>query len=205
MENLTNTEVKIDNTLEYKISNHAKQRYAERIMGKDDAGDINRFIIGNEEKIKTDIHKLIYYGQSIYSGKQSQKDGKGKVLDVYLKDCWVVLVDNSNNVVVTLYKIDLGLDDEFNKAYISKMIEKLNKCKESLENTRSEVQGESNMYREMTNNAETQIKEYKSAIKNLEELCSAYQTIINNNDVKMLQANREVAEVVNTLVGKKEF
>lgn len=205
MENLTNTETRIDNTLEYKISNHAKQRYAERIMGKDDAGDINRFIIGNEEKIKTDIHKLIYYGQSIYSGKQSQKDGKGKVLDVYLKDCWVVLVDNSNNVVVTLYKIDLGLDDEFNKAYISKMIEKLNKHKESLENTRSQVQGESNMYREMINNAETQIKEYKSAIKNLEELCSAYQTIINNNDVKMLQANREVAEVVNTLVGKKEF
>ena len=205
MENLTNTEVRIDNTLEYKISNHAKQRYAERIMGKDDAGDINRFIIGNEEKIKTDIHKLIYYGQSIYSGKQSQKDGKGKVLDVYLKDCWVVLVDNSNNVVVTLYKIDLGLDDEFNKAYISKMIKKLNKCKEFLENTRSEVQGESDMYREMINNAETQIKEYKSAIKNLEELCSAYQTIINNNDVKMLQANREVAEVVNTLVGKKEF
>lgn len=191
--------------VEYKISRHAQERYAERIMGKENKVDISRFITLNEEKIKTDIHKLINFGMIIYTGKQSQKDGKGKVIDVYLKDCWVVLVDSSSKNVVTLYKIDLGLDDEFNKAYISKMLEKLNVNKEVLENVQRQVQEESNTYRELINDAEIQIKEYRSMIKNLEELCVGYKTVIENNNVKVAQANRDVAEVLNTLIGRREF
>lgn len=189
----------------YKISQHCKTRYAERIMNKDSKNDINRFIVENEEKIKTDINKMIEYGNLLYVGKQSQKDGKGNVLNVYLKDTWVVLVDVKSEVVVTLYKIDLGLDDEFNKAYISKMMEKLNCCKKVLEDTQLELQIESNTYRELINDAEAQINEYKSMVKNLEEMCVGYKTILENNNVKIAQANRDVADVVNTLINKKEF
>lgn len=193
------------NKVEYKISNHCEQRYAERIMDKDNKNDINRFIVENREKIKTDINKLIQYGEFIYSGKQSQKDGKGNVIDVYLKDLWVVLVDNKSKNVVTLYKIDLGLDDEFNKMYMSKMMDKLNNSKRELENAQLQVQNESNMYRNLINETESQINEYKSMIKNLEELCSGYRIIIDNNSVKVSQINKDVAEVVNALIGKKEF
>ena len=61
------------------------------------------------------------------------------------------------------------------------------------------------MYREMINDAESQIKEYRSMIKNLEELCVGYKSIIDNNCVKVSQANREVAEIINTLINKREF
>lgn len=64
------------NKVEYKISSHCEQRYAERIMNKDNKNDINRFIVENREKIKADINKMINYGELIYIGKQSQKDGK---------------------------------------------------------------------------------------------------------------------------------
>lgn len=188
----------------YNISAHAKQRYAERIMGKEDT-DVNRFVTLNEEKIKTDINKLISYGTLIFTGKQSQKDGKGNIVDVFLKDCWVVIADSRAKNVITLYKIDLGLDDEFNKAYISKMIEKLNANKEVLESVQQQVQEESNAYREMINDAETQVKEYRGMIKNLEELCVGYKTVIDNNHVKVAQANKDVVEVLNTLIGKREF
>ena len=180
------------------------ERYAERVMGKEDI-DINRFITLNEDKIKTDINKLISYGTLIYQGKQSQKDGKGNVIDVYLKDCWVVLADNRAKNVVTLYKIDLGFDEEFNKLYVSKMMEKLNTYKEVLENTKQQVQAESNTYKEMISDAEIQIKEYRTMIKNLEELCVGYKTIVDNNNVKVAQANKDVADVMNTLIGRREF
>lgn len=199
------TEINAENIIEYKISKHAKERYAERIMNKEDMGDINRFIAGNEEKIKMDINKLIHYGEMIYTGKQSTRDGKGNVIDVYLKNTWIILVDNKSEVVVTLYKIDLGLDDEFNKIYISKMMEKLNKSKEVLDVVQSEVQVESDMYKEYIDDAETQIKEYKVMIKNLEELCEGYQTIVDNNVVKVSQAKKEVTDTINTLIGKREF
>ena len=191
--------------MDYKISQHAKQRFAERIMDKDDKNDINRFIVENEDKIKTDINKMIQFGEMIYVGKQSQKDGKGNVLNVYLKDLWVVLVDGKSETVVTLYKIDLGLDDEFNKAYVSKMMEKLNEYKKVLNDIQLQVQSESNMYRDMIDDNETQIKEYRAWIKNLEELSEGYKTIVDNNCVKISQANRDVTDTINKLIGKKEF
>ena len=194
----------IENVVAYTISAHAKQRYAERIMGKEDT-DVNRFVTLNEDKIKTDINKLINYGELIYQGRQSKKDSNGNTVDVYLKDTWVVLADSKTKNVITLYKIDLGLDDDFNKAYVSKMVEKLNTNKEVLKNVQQQVQAESNTYREMISDADTQIKEYRSMIKNLEELCVGYKAVIDNNHVKIAQANKDVVDVLNTLIGKREF
>lgn len=189
----------------YKISKHAKERYAKRIMSIDSNNDIQRFIIENEEKIWIDINKMITYGSLIYSGRQSQKDGKGKVLEVYLMDLWIVLVDSQDNVVVTLYKIDLGLGEDFNREYISKCIDKLTKFKNKASEIQLNIYQETNMYKELINEAEIQIKEYKSYIKNLEEMVDGYKKIMDNNSVKLLQANAEVANIINTIVGKKEF
>lgn len=195
----------VNNAVKYTISKHARERYAERIMGKEENLDINRFITFNEEKIQTDINKLINYGQLIFTGQQSSRDGKKGLVDVFLNGCWIVLADNRSHNVITLYKIDLGLDEEFNKIYISKMLDKLNSCKETLENIQKQVQEESNTYKGMIAQAEAQIKDYRTMIKNLEELCSGYKTIIDNNIVKVSQANRDVTDVLNTLIGKKEF
>ena len=189
----------------YKITKHAQTRYSERIIGNSDANSINRFIVENEEKIKTDINKMISFGECIFVGKQSQKDGKGNVLNVFLKDTWVVLVDTKAECVVTLYKIDLGCGDDFNLQYISKMMEKINYSKDSLMSAKLEVEAESITYKELIDSYQAQINEYRSMIKNLEELCKDYQSIIDNNIVKVYKANREVADLVNTLVGKREF
>ena len=189
----------------YKISKHAEERYTQRLLNKEDVNDVNKFIVENKEKIKTDINKMIRYGDLLYIGKQSQKDGKGNVLNVYLKDCWIVLVDVKASVVVTLYKIDLGCGDDFNLQYISKMKEKLDEKKKNLEDVQLEVLNESNEYKDIINEAQCQINEYKSLIKNLESMISAYQSIIDNNVVKVSQANKEIADVINTLVNKKEF
>lgn len=193
------------NKNEYKISSHCQQRYAERIMGKEEKADVARFVSLNEDKIKTDINKMIEYGNCIYSGRQSQKDGKGKVIDVYVQDTWVLLVDEREKVVVTLYRIDLGLGDEFNNTYVAKMLEKLNSTKAILEDVQKQVQEESDMYRQMINDAEIQIKERRAEIRNLEELSTAYKIIIDNNSIKVGRAEKDVADVLNKLIEKKVF
>lgn len=190
---------------DYKVSQHCEQRYAERLLGKDNKNDINKFIVENKEKIKIDINKMISYGECIFVGKQSQKDGKGKVLNVYLKDIYVILVDIPSSVIVTLFKIDLGLGDDFNREYISKMMDKINESKKELEDVQLEVLKESNMYKELIDSTEAQINEYRAMIKNLEELCNGYASVIGNNNVKISQANRKVADCVNALINKKEF
>ncbi len=190
----------------YTISNHAKQRYAERIMGRDDTTEINRYVNLNEEKIKTDINKMITYGELIYTGIQHKNDKKlAAPVDVYVKDCWVVLADNKTKNVITLYKIDLGVDDDFNKLYINKMLEKLNTAKKAANEIRQQIEEENLGYTEIIEESEMSIKQYRSMINNLEKLIDGYNIVLSNNTARVAEADMAAAEVLNTLIGKKTF
>lgn len=189
----------------YKITKHAKERYVERILNKDNNNEIQTFIVQNEEKILNDITKMITYGELIYTGKQATKDNKSNTVNVYLNGCWIVLVDAFTNNVITLYKVDLWCGDEFNEEYIRRMLEKINEAKTNLSNVKDSSTEEANVYREMIAQNIAQINEYKTFIKNLESLNESYKQIIDNNTVSVGQANRRVADLVNNLIGKKEF
>lgn len=195
----------VTGNITYSISKHAKERYAERILNKEDNNEIQRFIAENEDKIITDINKMVSYGDLIYTGKTAHKDGKGNAVSVFLKDCWIVLVDTRSRNVITLYKIDLGCGDDFNLQYISKMMEQLREKQDNLLGVQLEVEEESKVYKEMIEGYEAQINEFKSNIKNLENLCADYKDIIDNNKVKISIATREVADCINKLIGKREF
>ena len=189
----------------YTISKHCKERYAERILGRDNNNEIQSFIVQNEDKILNDITKMITYGELIFSGKQSTKNDKSNTVHVYIQGCWIVLVDAFTNNVITLYKVDLGCGDEFNTEYVTLMLERINNAKTELSATQLKNINEANMYREMIDQNTSQINEYKNFIKNLEALNEGYKQIIDNNTVRISQANREVANIVNVLIGKKEF
>ena len=100
----------------YSISKHAEERYAERIMERDTKGDIAVFINEHKEKISTDINKMIEFGKKIYSGKSPQlsqkNNNKPYIVDIYLNGYWVIIVGKENNTVITLYNIDLQVDQK---------------------------------------------------------------------------------------------
>lgn len=193
------------NETTYTISKHAKERYAARILNKDNNNEIQSFIVQNEDKMLTDITKMITYGELIFSGKQSTRDNKSNTVHVYLNGCWIVLVDAFTDNVITLYKVDLGCGDDFNTEYVTRMLEQINKAKDEVSSVQLKNINETNMYREMIEQNISQINEYKKFIKNLEALNDSYKQIIDNNTVHISQANKEVAQLVNKLIGKKEF
>lgn len=189
----------------YTVSKHAKERYTERIMEKATNNEIQTFIVQNEDKIIGDINKMIQYGELIYTGKQTQKDNRTYNVEVYLNGLWVVITDVKSKNVITLYKIDLGVDDEFNQEYVNRMMEKFNAAKENLDIVTLEVEKENDSYKTVIEQNTAQINEYKSYIKNLEELNVGYKTIVDNNAVKIKMVSTEVTDVLNKLIGKKEF
>ena len=189
----------------YTVSKHAKERYAERIMERATNNEIQIFVVQNEDKIIGDINRMIQYGELIYTGKQTQKDGRTYNVEVYLNGLWVVITDIKSKNVITLYKIDLGVDDEFNLEYVHRMMDNFNAAKENLEAVTLEVERENDSYKTMIEQNIALINEYKSYIKNLEELNAGYKTIVDNNAVKIKMAGTEVTDVLNKLIGKKEF
>ena len=188
----------------YNISKHAATSYAERILGKDDAAEVARFVTTHEEKMKTDISKMINYGELIFTGKQYTRDGRGNMLNVYMSQTWVVLVDTKDNVI-TLYSVDLGCGDDLNNEYVSRMLAQINTAKEELDDIKKKNEEEATNYRGMIEENEALIKEYRSYIKNLETLNESYKSVIGNNTVTISVAERKVADLVNTLIKKKEF
>ena len=196
-----NTKYKLDTI---KVSQHAKERYSERIMDKDNKLDVNLFISQHETKIKEDIYKMIQYGTLIYSGRSVSEFNKQPV-DIFLNDTWVIIVDIQKSNVITLYSIDLGLGREFNHEYICKLIDKLDKAKEKFEEINMEIQTQKENYSSIIQSNNEQIKDYKNLINNLEKQNQAYQDVIENLNANRLVAEKEVRDIIAIITGRKVF
>lgn len=195
------TNYKLENL---KLSNHAKERYAERIMDKDNKADINVFIQKNEQKIKEDIFKMITYGELLYSGRPTVDYNKQPV-DIFLKDTWVIIVDIAKQNVITLYSIDLGLGDDFNKEYINKLLEKLYSAKQRYEEAQIGINTQIETYNTIVKENIDMINDYRSKIKILEKQNQGYLDVIDTLRVENTAAEREVRDVVAVMTGKKVF
>ena len=195
------TNYKLENL---KLSNHAKERYAERIMDKDNKADINVFIQKNEQKIKEDIFKMITYGELLYSGRPTVDYNKQPV-DIFLKDTWVIIVDIAKQNVITLYSIDLGLGDDFNKEYINKLLEKLSSAKQRYEEAQIGINTQIETYNTIVKENIDMINDYRSKIKILEKQNQGYLDVIDTLRVENTAAEREVRDVVAVTTGKKVF
>lgn len=186
------------------ISEHAKQRYAERIMDKDDKMSISSFVVTHEEKIKQDIEKMIEFGTLIYTGI-STHDYNKEVVDVYLRDTWVVIVDNKKQKVITLYSIDLGVGKEFNELYINKLLKQLEEAKSDYEKTKELIDKSNEEYEVLIKDNEEIITEYKKTIKSLEEQNESYKDVIANSKAALNVNEDKVRDILGRLIGKKVF
>lgn len=192
--------------MEYQISKHAKERYAERIMDKDLKIEVTAFVVEHDQKIIEDINKMIEFGECIYRGKQTDSiHSKTNIITVFVKDCWIILVDAQKYNVITLYKVDFGLGEEFNKIYMSKMLEKVHTINEEINDLKIAVGLENNNYQDMIQENEAQINEFRRFIKNLESLNDSYREIIKTGEVAIDMKNKELGDLINSIVGKKEF
>lgn len=189
------------NELSINLTNHVKERYAERIIGRDTKSDIAVFIAQNEEKIYNDISNMIKYGDLIFEGTQVDS----KSVKVYRKDTWMIILDSKTNAVITLYKIELGAGPELDKLYIEKMLEKLKECQEEEKKAQEEVENDTKDYKTIISDMEIQIAEYRKAIKEMEALVSNYKDTIHNSNARLIKVKENTANVLNKLLSKKHF
>lgn len=184
------------------LSQHVKERYAERIKGKEDKSSIGVFIAQNEDRILSDISKMIEFGDLIYTGRSFTKDNK-KTVCIYLCHLWILHIDKDSNTVITLYNIDLGLGDDFNKEYVEKIktrileeTAKWDECKENAAKTKVD-------YQELIESNETVIKDYKKVINSLEEQNEDYRSLILSANTQVDIAENTVREIIARFIGKK--
>ena len=184
-----------------KITQHVKERYAERIMGRENKTDISVFISQHEQKIADDIEKMIAYGDLLYSGK-SLRDGGNKA-DVYIKDKWIIIYDPQKDNVVTLYNIDLGVGDDYDIAFIARARNQIEAAKAQYAEAEARVKEDVAYYEEKIKDNECMISDYRQKIRNLESYNQAFKDVLANLKSDMNIADQKVREAVMVLTGRK--
>lgn len=182
------------------ISQHARERYAERIKEKDER-DIPTYVAQNKERIESDINKMVQYGEIIYQGSLKDKN----IVNVILNGTWVVLTDKDNQKVITLYKIDFHLGEEFNKNFISLQLEKICEAKKNYEEIVEKVNKDKEQYKRLIEDNTQEINEIKSVIKALEAQSEGYANLVKGLEADKIRAEMEIKASIMDLVCKKEF
>lgn len=186
--------------IKYNITNHALERYAERMAGKAEITDVRIYINEHKDDINERINKLINYGEMIFEGKIKDHNSS----QIYYKDKWVVIVDPKNKNVVTLYKIDLG-DEEVNELFVNKMLEKIKREKDNLHNIKEETENKIAEYKQVIEDNDHEIKYSKKLIKSLEEINEGYNILIKNANLDIDKQNKKVVDLIETLIARKQF
>lgn len=194
----SSNEVELTN---FNISKHASERYAERIANCDNATDIHKYITLHSADIKKHINQMCTFGNKIYSGKLRDKPEA----DIYRKDNWIIIVDAKINNVITMYKVDLKLGEEFNTMFIDKSQERLDSAVELRNEAALEINSVVSSYEEIIKENTNMVNEYRSIINKLEEQSKAYKKVIETNSVKLKTFDIEINEIVDAMVCKKVF
>ena len=71
----------------YTVSNHAKERYAERCKDRDSRLEITTYVAEHSQRIEEEINRMLRYGKRVYTGRT--EGGKDRVpKEVYVNGLW---------------------------------------------------------------------------------------------------------------------
>lgn len=158
------------------FTQHVLERYVERTMNKT-GNEIKQFLAQNEEQVKQQILKLYQYSEPFWQGKN--KDHNYTYFRIN-KNGWLIVIDKNKTKLITLYKIDLGLGEEFNKQYISEMKKNVDILNEKIETAKTD-------YNDKVLSNNKVIEELKDQIKLLQA-----QIKSSNDTIELLEKEKDV-------------
>lgn len=158
------------------FTQHVLERYVERTMNKT-GNEVKQFLAQNEEQVKQQILKLYQYSEPFWYGKNKEHNYTYFRIN---KNGWLIVIDKNKTKLITLYKIDLGLGEEFNKQYITAMTETVKEQSQEIENCREDYQNT--------------VSDNNNVIEGLKSQNSIMQAQIkaNNDTIEMLGKNADI-------------
>lgn len=179
------------------ISNHCFERYHERV--KKNSGP---FLDSYKNKYQEELEKLYKSCKKIYSGVIGHSTNP---VDVYVNQHgWVIIANDKQSLLVTIYKVDLGLDDDsLTKEFIKKSLEKIQRLEnELLEKTVSIDEEKEELKKKIAANEE-QIKEYNLYISQLKDQNDAYKDLLKVLDANSYKAKRDLRDAIENYMVKE--
>lgn len=158
------------------ISNHAKERYVERIKGITDKQEIKRYIATEEERIEKEIDKLYQYSELIFTG-QIGGDRATKSFRLNKDICLVVNVD----CIITIYRINFAFPEHTRQMVIEDL-------KNEILRLQQDIYDESNKLLEQDCEIDNKINSLQIEIKQLQD-----EIELKKAEIEMYQASKKAS------------
>lgn len=165
------------------ITNHAKERYIERIKGITDKQEIKRYLVAEDERIVKEINKLYEHSELIYRG-QIGSDRATK--DFYMNGDICLVVDDC---IRTIYHINFAFPE-------STRLMVINDLKNEIRRLQEKVEEENKLLQEKDLDINTSIRFLELEIKNLQEEIEVKKAEIEANEA-IKKANRGNIRLLN--------
>lgn len=178
------------------ISNHCFTRYHERV--KDAEGP---FVDSLKERYTKELELLYGHCKKIYSGIIGHST---KPVDVYVNpQGWVLITNDKDQVMITLYKVDLGIENaDLNKQYITASLKRIDELEEAMLQTSLKVDEEKQEYVKQIEANEALIKEYRQTINSLETRNVALRDLVKTSDATIYQAQISLRDAIQNYMVK---
>lgn len=185
------------------VSNHAATRYAERIADKETKNDINGYVAKHMDKITKDINTMLDHAEFLYCGKLGNKNQTN--VNAYIQGTWVILTDVNKKNVITIYKVEFNIGEDFNKTFVSKMMDKIHEDQSVYAETKKQLDSRKKSLEDQKNDNTKCINEYKALIKKLEQQNISLTDLIKDITIENTTAEMTLKEDIEKLVLKVEF
>lgn len=178
------------------ISNHCFQRYHERVREKN-----TPFIDSLKERYTKELEAMYEHCTKIYSGIIGHSS---KPVDVYVNQHgWVLITNDREKTMITIYKIDLGIgDDELNKKYIESSLKRINELQEQLLEKSVKIDEQKASCKKHIEANEALIKEHTTVINELREQNAGYNDLIKSLDANMYQEQTALRDAIENYMVK---
>jgi len=104
------------------VTNHAIERYCERVLKVEDA-DIKAFLTQEKkEEIKLKLSEIFERTKFVYSGKYNDN----AISNFYLNEDLLLVTNKTSEAILTLYYVEFGFAKGTNKKIIEDLMEEIN-------------------------------------------------------------------------------
>ena len=187
--------------LNINISNHCIQRYIERVKNN------NRNItVANDDEngIINEIKKLFISSDFYFEGQIGKSTN---IVRVYCnRNGWIFLVSKDNTTLITVYKVDLLVDDdELDQMYVEKALEKIKTLKDIFDEQDKDAREEISNCQKEINLITSQIDEYEDLIKQLRKRKESLQLLMQTSSSKTASAKKELKDVLEDFIIKDKL
>lgn len=163
------------------VTNHALQRYAERIK-KVNKSEIHQTILDSKDLFVDELRKMYVNSKLIYQGNFNGNEiGNFRVAD----DICLIL-DTNETKIITLYRVDFGMGRKINKMMLEELLKELDEKEVNYLNAVEETRNEKDnigyqilQLEEELESVHEQMKALKIGIQGLKE----YEKTISTNEI----------------------